>query len=260
MCVLCDTAVLRRLGAPLDSLSVQERADAIREAREAAAVVSAELAEAALRGSAPELSDPELYAQHVLATAQDEGVLGSSEVFRWRGVLAGREGLRDPRVQAFLSSCAECVAGYQAGAVERRRILERYLEVRPRDVHFSAIGRDGEVWYEHRGNRYAVLTDEEAMEMAVARLTDALPTVPPENLLPYTRLPASAMDVLEAVRARPADEAADVLAAMVDVALMAEDRVSREGFGPLFTERPEEPMEDADFGDYVVLHLPAVRT
>lgn len=259
MCVLCDVAVLRRLGAPFDSLAQQERADAIREARDAAAVISPELADAALRGNAPALDDPQLYDRHVLSTAQEEGVLTSSDAFRWRTALAGPNGLDDARVQAFLSSCAEYVASYLAGAADRRRILERYLEVHTHDVEFAGIGRDGEVWYENRGARYAVLTDEEAMEMAVMRITETLPSLTPEELLPYTRLPASALDVLEAIRTRPQDEAAEVLAGIVDVALMAEDRVSREGFGPLFVEEGEEAMEDSDFGDYVVLHLPAAE-
>src|SRR3954468_20685460 len=140
MCVLCDLTVLRRLGAPIDSLSPQERADAIREAREAAAVVSLDIAEAALRGETVDTADPELYSQHVLATAREEGVLSGSDTMRWRTELAGPRGPHDPRVQAFLSSCAESVADYEARAAERRKVLERYLEVRGDKVGFESIG------------------------------------------------------------------------------------------------------------------------
>jgi hypothetical protein len=255
MCVLCDVTVLRRLAAPFDSLSPLERADAIREAREAAAVVSLDIAEAVLRGEAVDVGDPDLYSQHVLATAREEGVLSGSDTMRWRTELAGPRGPHDPRVQAFLSSCAEAVADYQAGEVERRRVLERYLEVRGEQVGFASIGRDGEMWFESRGDHYTVLTDEEAMDIAVHRLTDGLPAMSAEELLPYSRLPASAMDVLESIRGRPAEEAAEVLAGIVDVALMAEDRVVQGGYAAFFAGEEGTRTEDTDFGEHVIVRL-----
>ena len=255
MCVLCDVTVLRRLGASFDSLAPGERADSIREAREAAGVVAPELAEGVLRGEKLDAADPELYLRHVLDTAREEGVLSGSDSIRWRGELAGPRGPQDPRVQAFLSSCAEFVADYQAGAQERRKVLERYLEVRGTAVEFASIGRDGEIWFEHRGDRYTVMTDDEAMDIAVYRLTDGLPQMSAEELLPYTRLPASALDVLESIRGRPAEEAADVLAGIVDVALMAEDRVVRDGYAGFFAEGEGMLSEDTDFGEYVVVRL-----
>ncbi|MDB4948572.1 MAG: hypothetical protein JWM27_1221 [Gemmatimonadetes bacterium] len=253
MCVLCDVTVLRRLGAAFDTLSPTERAEAIREAREAAGVVSPELAESVLRGETLDAGDPELYSRHVLATAKEEGVLSGSDTLRWRTELA--RGPQDPRVQAFLSSCAEYVADYQAGAVERRKVLERYLEVRAQDVKFSSIGRDGEIWFGHRKDTYAVLTDDEAMDIAIFRLTEGLPSMPAEELLPYTRLPASALDVLEGIRGRPAEEASEVLAGIVDVALMAEDRVVRDGYAAFFAEEEGTASDDTDFGEYVIVRL-----
>jgi hypothetical protein len=255
MCVLCDVTVLRRLGASFDSLGPGERADAIREAREAAGVVAPELAEGVLRGEKVDAADPELYSRHVLATAREEGVLSGSDSIRWRGELGGARGPQDPRVQAFLSSCAELIADYQAGAQERRKVLERYLEVRGAAVEFAAIGRDGEIWFEHRGDRYTVMTDDEAMDIAVYRLTDGLAQMTSEELLPYTRLPASAIDVIEGIRGRPAEEATDVLAGIVDVALMAEDRVVRDGYAGFFAGEEGMASEDTDFGEYVVVRL-----
>lgn len=262
MCILCDTQSLRLLIAPLPSLSPGQLADAIRAAREAATQMVIRHVEAKVEqgDSAPEL-DADGYGELIVDRAQTDGVITPPELRVWRRAFADGTALRDdPRVQAFLSSCAEGVAEHQAMVTERSELLARYLEIRSHEVRVDSVGPDGEVWFDVRGDTFALLTEAESMELVVRQITDTLPHRAPDELLRYTTLPDGAVDVLADIQLRPDEEAADILAQMVDVAAMAEDAVRAGGYAPLLTEEAGVDVEETRFGEMLVFRTRAGGT
>jgi hypothetical protein len=257
MCILCERSTLEILTAPLEHLPPGQVAAAIRTARDAAAAGVLDYAESVLREEIPPTVDAELYDEIVVSRARDEGVLSRSEASGWVARLRTDVAAQDPRVLAFVSSCAEIVDEYRLVFAERRQTLERFLEVRPGTVHFASIGQDGELWFENRGELLAVLAEDEALEIVERELNLTLHSTPPEALLKYTTLPDTALEVLTGIQAKSAEVANSILAGLIDLGAMADDRVRSEGFAPFFRAEGEHTVEDLRFGEWVVIRTSA---
>jgi len=253
MCILCERSTLEILTTPLDSLPPGSVAQAIRTARDAAAAGVLDFAESVLREEAAPVAELDLYDEIVVSRARDEGVLSRSEASGWVARLRTDVAAQDPRVQAFVSSCAEIVDEYRMLFTERRQTLERFLEVRPGTVQFASIGQDGELWFEHRGELLAVLAEDEALEIVERELNLTLHSTPPESLLRYTTLPDTALEVLAGIQAKPAEVANTILAGLIDLGALAEDRVRSEGYAPFFRAEGEHLVEDLRFGEWVII-------
>lgn len=256
MCILCDHSTLELLTTPLEQLPTGELANAIRTARDAAGPGVLDHAEAILRDEAPPSVGPELYAEAVVARALEAGVLKSSEAYSWGTRLEQDRGVQDPRVQAFVSSCAEIVDEYRVLLGERRQVLERFLEAHGEPVVFSWLGQDGELWFDYQGELYTVLSLPEAMEIVEREISSTLFTLDPETLLRYSTLPEAGLEVLEGILAKPTDIANGLLAGLIDLPALAEDRVRSEGYAPFFRGDPPRPVEDLQFGDWTIVRVP----
>lgn len=257
MCILCDHGTLDRLTLPLDRLEPGELAEAIRTARDAAAPGVMDHAEAVLRGEAPGRIGSEIFGEIVVARALEAGILTSADAFRWNEALRRERALRDPRVLAFVSSCAEILDDYRLLLRERQQVVERFVEARDGGVSFAWLGRDGELWFENRGELYAVLTEAEALEIVEHELSASLHTLAPETLLRYTTLPDTGIEVLEGILTKPADLADSLLAGLIDVGALADDRVRTSGFAPFFQGEHARPVEDLRFGEWILVRMSA---
>jgi hypothetical protein len=172
MCILCDHGTLEVLTSPLDRLEQGQLANAIRTARDAAGPGVLDHAEAVLRGETAATAGVELYSEIVVARALEAGVLKSSDAFGWETLLTTEQGSLDPRVQAFVSSCAEILDDYQVLYRERRQVLERFLETAGDALAFVWLGQDGELWFDYQGELYSVLGQMEAMEIVERELSE----------------------------------------------------------------------------------------
>jgi len=257
MCILCDYSTLELLTSPLDQLAPGQLANAVRTAREAAGPGVLDHAEAVLRGEAEHGASLELYGDIVVARALEAGVLTSSEAYAWGRRLTQDPGRLDPRVQAFVSSCAESLDDYRVLLGERRQVLERFLEAKGASVTFAYLGQDGEVWFEYQGEAHTVLAESEAIEIVERELGSNLHTLDPETLLRYTTLPEGGLEVLQGILAKPAEVANSLLSGLIDLPALADDRVRSGGYAPFFTEEGTRPVEDVRFGDWIIIRIPA---
>ena len=255
MCILCDHGTLELLTVPLESLSSGRIAEAVRAAREAAGPGVLDHAEAVLRGDADGVADVGLY-DEIVARALESGVLSSVEASAWAAKLEAAEGLRDPRVQAFLSSSAEILDEYAVLFTERRLIVERFVEAAEGAVTFLGLGPDGELWFDFEGESYVALSAEEAMEIVQRELGTTLHTFDAEVLMRYSSLPDSAGDVLVGILAKPTEVANGILSGIVDLPLLAEDRIRAVGYAPFFRGEPPRPVEDLRFGEWIIVRIP----
>jgi hypothetical protein len=256
MCILCDHGTLELLTVPLESLTQGRVAEAVRAAREAAGPGVLDHAEAVLRGDADALADVGLY-DEVVARALESGVLSSVEASAWAARLEEGEGMRDPRVQAFLSSAAEILDEYAVLFTERRQIVERFVEANEGTVTFLGLGPDGELWFDFEGESYVALSAEEALEIVQRELGTTLHTFDAEVLMRYSSLPETATDVLTGILAKPTEIANPILGGLIDLPLLAEDRVRAVGYAPFFRGEPPRPVEDLRFGEWVIVRIPA---
>lgn len=256
MCILCDHGTLELLTAPLDGFVAGQLADAVRSAREAAGPGVLDHAEAVLRGDAGPGVEVGLYGEVVIARALESGVLNSAAASEWGARLETSEAMRDPRVQAFISSCAEILDEYTVLLEERRQLLERFVEAAPGAVRFVWLGTDGEIWFDFDGESYAVLEQDEALEIVQREVSGVLNTMEPEVLQRYTTLPDSALDVLIGIQAKPPEVANSILAGLTDLMMLAEDRVRAAGYAPFFRGEPPRPVEDLRFGEWIILRIP----
>lgn len=259
MCILCDHGTLEILTVPLERLAVGQVADAIRAAREAAGPGVLDYAEAVLRDEEAPVVEAELYGEIVVARAREAGVLGNAEAYGWEARLRKASTARDPRVQAFVSTCTELVDQYRVLFAERREVIERFVEAHGDAVEFGGIGQDGELWFEYRGESYAPLTPEEATDTVERELVATLHATPPETLLRYSQLPDAALEVLTGVQTRPAEDANEILAGMIDLTALAEDRIRAEGYAPFFRGEGIDSVEDLRFGEWVIVRVPVAE-
>lgn len=255
MCILCDHGTLDKLTLPLDQLGPGDLAEAIRTARDAAGPGVMDHAEAVLRGEAPARVGSEMFGEAVVARALEAGVLSSGEALRWNEALRKERTPTDPRVQAFVSSCCEILDDYRLLLDERRSVLEMFLECRDSGVSFAWLGRDGELWFEYRGEMHAVLSEVEALEIVERELGAALHTMQADELLRYTTLPETGLEVLEGILAKPADQADSLLAGIIDIGALADDRVRISGFAPFFQGEQTRPVEDIRFAEWVIVRV-----
>lgn len=255
MCILCEPKTLELLTSPLARFAPGQLAEAIRVAREAAGAGVLDYAETVLRGAAAAEVDSELYAEIVVGRARDAGLLDRSETNGWGVRLRTATAAPDPRVQAFLSSCAEIIDEYRILLAESRQVLARFLETPPDALGFTGIGQDGELWFEHRGESYTVLSEAEAMEIVERELREQLQSLSAEVLLGYSKLPDAGREVIAEVQARPAEVANEILAGMIDLSALADDRVRLEGYGPFFRNEAGGSVEDLRFGEWIVIRL-----
>ncbi len=253
MCILCDHATLDLLTAPLDQLAPGRLADAIRDARAAAGPGVLDHAEAVLGGEAPPAPGADLYAEIVIARALEAGVLTSSNAYSWGARLETEAGLADPRVQAFVSSCAEIIDEYRAVFAERSRIVDRFVESHGDPVAFAGLGQDGEIWFDYRGESYAALSEAEAMGIVETEISQTLNTLDPTALLRYTALPEAGLEVLAGIQARPTEVANSILSGLIDLPALADDRVRTEGYANFFRDENGQPMEALRFGEWIIL-------
>jgi len=257
MCVLCYPDNLRLLTAPTDSLPHLQLAEAIRVAREAAMQYVLDSIHE-MRDGSPEISprmvEAEEYLHYVVERAEEDGVMTASEARSWTAVLH-REYADDPRVQAFVSSAVEGLARYLAQMADQQESIARFLEVRPEAVAFAGVGMSGELYFRHGRDAYVALTDDEAAQIAVDRVSWGLCREDPALLLRYTDLPDGAVDILAAAQQRPEEEANQVLAGMVDVPALADDSLRQRGYGWLVTESPSDVISEERFGGRVIVRF-----
>lgn len=257
MCILCENATLELLTSSMEGFEAGQLAEAVRTARDAAAPGVMDHAEAVLRGEVPARVGAEIYGEVVVARALEAGVLTSSAAVAWEERLRKDRGAQDPRVQAFVSSCAEILDEYRLLLGERRQIVERFVEARGASVAFSWLGRDGELWFEYGGELYAALAESEALEIVERELGTSLHTLEPETLLRYTTLPDSGLEVLAGILARPAEAADALLGGLIDIHALADDRVRDVGFAPFFKGEEERAVEDLRFGSWIIIRIAA---
>lgn len=259
MCILCDPDSLRLLVAPLDSLGLLDLADSIGIAREAAAQLVLDTADALQETRDPEAAlegvGPDGYVSYVVERAERDGIADAAEVGGWRAVLESGEILEDPRVQAFLSSSTEGLAAYMVQIHDRQLVLERFLEIPAGAALFGGIGHYGEISFTSGEDKYVVLSEEEAMQIAVDRISVDLWREDSSELLRYSRLPSDAVDILAAARERPHEEANEILAGIIDLAAFAEDTVRQTGYGRFVAEGITDEFTEQRFGDYIIVRL-----
>lgn len=255
MCILCDHGTLELLTAPLESLPHGRVAEAIRAAREAAGPGVLDHAEAVLRGDAEWGVEPTLY-DEVVGRALESGVLSSLEATKWATRLEGGDGLRDPRVQAFLSACSEILDDYAVLLAERKQVVERFVEASEGRVAFLGLGPDGELWFDFEGESYVALASDEAREIVQRELGTTLHTFDAEVLMRYCSLPETASDVVVGILTKPTDVANGILSGIVDLALLADDRIRAVGYAPFFRGDPPRPVEDLRFGEWIIMRIP----
>jgi hypothetical protein len=253
MCILCDHETLELLTTPLDRLRPGDLADAIRAARDAAAPGVLDHAESVLRGEAPSRINLEIFEEVVVDRAMEAGVLSSADAYAWGERLRRERTAPDPRALAFVAACAEIIDEYALMVTERRQVLERFVEAHGDSAAFAWLGRDGELWFDYRGELYCVLSESEALEIAEQELSTTLHSLGAEELLRYTTLPDTGLEVLEGIRAKPTDVANSLLAGLIDLAALADDRVRSMGFAPFFLAEQGRPVEDLRFGEWVIL-------
>ena len=256
MCILCDHGTLEILTSPLESFAPGQLGEAVRAAREAAGPGVLDHAEVVLRGDAGAGVGPELYGEIVVARALESGVLSSREASKWDSWLAAETGQADPRVQAFLSSCAEILDEYALLLVERRQVIDRFVEARSAAVRFTWLGPDGELWFDFDGESYAALSEPEALEIVQREVGSTLHTLDPELLLRYSSLPESGLDVLVGIQAKPPETANALLAGLVDLPALAEERIRASGYAAFFRGDPPRPVEDLHFGEWIIIRIP----
>lgn len=256
MCILCDHGTLELLTTPLERFSPGQLGEAIRAARESAGPGILDHAEAVLRGDAESLVNPEIYSEVVVARALESGVLSSRDASQWDAWLATDTGRHDPRVQAFLSSCAEILDEYAILLHERRQVLDRFVEAGTTEVRFTWLGPDGELWFDFGGESYAALTTVEALEIVQREIGAVLHAQEPDLLLRYSGLPDSGLEVLTGIQAKAPEVANALLAGLVDLPALAEDRVRSMGYAPFFKGEPPRDVEDLRFGEWVIIRIP----
>jgi hypothetical protein len=256
MCILCDHGTLELLTTPLERFAAGQLGDAVRAAREAAGPGILDHAEAVLRGDAQPALEPDFYGEVVVARALESGVVTSRDASQWDAWLATETGQLDPRVQAFLSSCAEILDEYAVLLSERRQVVDRFVEARATAARFTWLGPDGELWFDFGGESYAALTEAEALEIVQREIGTTLHTQEPETLLRYSGLPESGLEILVGIQAKPPELANSLLAGLVDLPALAEDRVRVEGYAPFFRGDPPRAVEDLRFGEWVIIRIP----
>jgi len=258
MCVLCDKDSLRLLSAPLASLSHRRLADSIQIAREAAWQLVLDTADSIADGksrTAARRFAPDSYIDYVIDRAHREGALRENLRPEWATAVRDGSILRDPRVQAFLSSAAEGFATYVMRISEHQEALERFLEERNGGISFAGVGVNGEAVFDRGPARYVVLSDDEALRIAMDRVANNLCNEDPNRLLEYTNLPFGAGDVLASMQKGDADRANDILAGIVDLEALTEDRIREVGYGPFVTEGITEEFSEQRFGDRIIVRL-----
>lgn len=257
MCVLCNAESLRLLVVPTASLAPLDLAESIRVAREAAVQFVLDTVDALRDDPRSELElavDPDEYVRYVIARAEEDAVATPAEIRAWTTVHPV-EYTADPRVQAFVSSSVEWLATYRARIDEQRSLLARFLEDRSNGVLFAGVGPSSELYFRFGEDTYVALTDSDALQIAVDRVSWGLYREDPQVLLQYTTLPDGAVDILADAQKRPEDEANQVLAGMVDVTALAEDTLRQHGHGWLVADPHEGGVVEQRFGDRVVIRF-----
>jgi hypothetical protein len=259
MCILCNAESLRLLVVPLPSLSNTDLAESIRVAREAAMQLVLDTADAWADADPEEEPRPtaeqDSYISYVVERAEDDGIIAASEVREWRDIGSRGDLLQDPRVQAFLSSAAEGLALYITQIRDKRSVLERFLEVPNGATPFGGIGASGEVFFHHDEDRFTILTEEEAMQIAIDHIAGDLWKEDPARLLRYSSLPDEGISLLTSAQQGPQDRANEILAGIIDLPLLAEDMVRQSGYGRFIADGATEEFTEQRFGDFVILRL-----
>ncbi|MQA90720.1 MAG: hypothetical protein GEU90_10855 [Gemmatimonas sp.] len=258
MCVLCDRENLRLLVAPLPSLTHRQLADSISVAREAAWQLVLDTADAITEDDESDVSSclgPDGYIDYVIERAERDGELRHDETIAWNDALRDGSIFRDPRVQSFLASAAEGLATYILQIRAHKEALALFLEERNGGVVFAGVGANGEIVFDRGAERYVVLNDDEALRIAMDRIATNLCKEDPRWLLEFTNLPIGAADVLAAMQQGPPERANDILAGIVDLEALTEDRVRQIGYAPFVAEGVTDEFSEQRFGDRIVIRL-----
>jgi hypothetical protein len=261
MCILCNADSLRLLVVPLNSISNPQVAESVRVAREAAMQLVLDTADAwaDVVGSEEPIPtvNPDGYLRYVVDRAEQDGLLDSDGVREWQRAFSEGSLLSDPRVQAFLSSGVEGLAVYSTHIREKRAVIERFLEVAPGAAEFGGIGASGEIFFDLEGDRYIVLTDDEAMQIAMEHISNELWREDPARLLRYSSLPEEAIGLLTSAQKGPQERANEILAGIIDVPLLVEDTVRQTGYGQFVAAGITDDFTEQRFGDVLILRLRA---
>jgi hypothetical protein len=259
MCILCNADSLRLLVMPMATLSNLQVAESIHIAREAAMQLVLDIADAwaDIEGSEEPTPtvDAEGYLRYVVERAEHDDLLDSADVKVWREAYDDGIILGDPRVQAFLSSAAEGLAIYSTQIREKRTVLERFLEISRGSMRFGGIGASGEIFFDHDDDRYIVVTDDEAMQIVMDHISGSLWKEDPSLLLHYSSLPDDGISLVTAAQQAPQERANEILAGIVDVALLAEDTVRQTGYGHFIVAGLTDDFSEQRFGDVLILRL-----
>jgi hypothetical protein len=261
MCILCNADSLRLLVVPLGTMSNPELAESIRVAREAAMqlVLDAADAWADVEGSEEPIPtvNADGYLRYVVDRADQDGLIDADGLREWQQ--ADRDGVlgNDPRVQAFLSSSVEGLAIYSTAIRDKRAVIERFLEVAPGSAEFGGIGASGEIFFDVDGDRYIVLTDDEAMQIAMDHISSELWREDPARLLRYSSLPDEGISILTSAQKGPQERANEILAGIIDVPLLVEDTVRQMGYGRFIAAGITDDFTEQRFGDVLILRLRA---
>jgi hypothetical protein len=258
MCVLCDKENLRILVGPLTGMGHRELAEAIAVAREAAWQLVLDTADGFAEADAVDGSSaigPESYIDYVVERAHREDILTPGGLAAWSADLDDGSILSDPRVQSFLSSAAEGLCTYILQIRDHQNALELFLEERNGGVTFAGVGASGETVFDRGTDRFVVLGDAEAMRIAMDGVVNGLCQEDPKWLLEYTNLPPGAADVLAAMQDGPPERANDILAGIVDLQALTEDRVRELGYAPFVAEGVTEEFSEQRFGDRIIIRM-----
>ncbi len=259
MCILCNSESLRLLVAPLDALPHPDLAESIRVAREAAMQLVLDTADALQEFEGPEAAldaiGPSGYVRYVVDRAEQDGIADATEVHEWQAALDDGRMLLDPRVQAFLSSSTEGLAIYIAQIRDKQALLERFLEVGAGSMVFGGIGPSGEISFDNGNDRYVVLSDEEAMQIAIEHVARELWQENPALLLRYSSLPDDAIDILTSVQRNPQEKANEILAGIIDLPTLAEDVVRQTGYARFIAEGLTDDFSEQRFGEVLIVRL-----
>jgi hypothetical protein len=259
MCILCNTDSLRLLVVPLSTISNAQLVDSIRIAREAAMQLVLDTADAWAELESSVENTPSIdgsgYLRYVVDRAEHDAVLAADEARAWHTAFDDGTILVDPRVQAFLSSAFEGLAIYSSQIRDKRTLLERFLEVPPASTRFAGIGASGEIFLDYHDDRYIVLSDDEAMQIAVDQITGDLWKEDPARLIRYTSLPDEGISLLTAAQQGPRERVNDILAGIIDVPLLAEDIVRQTGYGRFVAADLTDDFVEQRFGDVIVLRM-----
>jgi hypothetical protein len=117
------------------------------------------------------------------------------------------------------------------------------------------LGGPGFISFHYPGVRSLVLPALLGSHSAIDRIGDGLWREDPALLLRYTSLPDDGIGILAAAQQNEQEKANDILAGIVDVALLAEDLTRQRGYARFVAEGVTDDFSEQRFGDHSIVRL-----